>query len=63
MVASNQGWTQEALLDEALALIDQIDAETDPAIIKRLGGCFMAVQETMVGKQKAATAGLLKENE
>ena len=55
---SNQtGWTQEALLDEALDLIDQIDAETDPAKIEQLDGCFMAVQEAMLAQQAAAAVG------
>lgn len=58
-MVSSQGWTQEDLLDEALALIDKIDTEKDPAIIKQLDGCFMAVQETMQAKHEAATAGLL----
>ena len=56
MTSNQTGWTQEALLDEALDLIDQIDAETDPAKIEQLDGCFMAVQEAMLAQQEATEA-------
>lgn len=52
---NQKGWTSEALLAEAQRLVDKIDASQDEAETKRLDGCLMAVQETMLAR-KAATS-------